>query len=39
MHDIPALLELINGYASQRDHAVVARTEFEMSGKYMRDFK
>jgi amino-acid N-acetyltransferase len=35
MHDIPALLELINGYASKG--IMLARTEFEMS-ENMRDF-
>lgn len=35
MHDIPALLELINGYAAKG--IMLARTEFEMS-ENMRDF-
>jgi amino-acid N-acetyltransferase len=35
MHDIPALLELINGYASKG--IMLPRTEFEMS-ENMRDF-
>jgi amino-acid N-acetyltransferase len=35
MHDIPALLELINGYAGKG--IMLARTEFEMS-ENMRDF-
>ena len=35
MHDIPALLELINGYAAKG--VMLARTEFEMS-ENMRDF-
>src|ERR1700735_2265009 len=35
MHDIPALLELINGYASTG--IMLQRTEFEMS-ENMRDF-
>ena len=35
MHDIPALLELINGYAARG--IMLPRTEFEMS-ENMRDF-
>src|SRR5579864_6947339 len=35
MHDIPALLDLINGYAAKG--IMLARTEFEMS-ENMRDF-